>query len=704
MSYTGKQLIIPGDRGGLSANPNTDNTPPVQMVHPSRNLNLYEMGRTQRGGTSIVRQMLIPITTYDDSFSNLDNWTIVSGSPTISDNQLRLCSNNNETAQVTHVATFSGDFDFQIKVIIDDVGIVENGFDGLTTYFKLVGTTADMYITFLWDDIGEWKYAGGGDLSSSYTSVYSGTAYFRITRMGTVCNAYYGATSNPQTLIATGSTTTEDVACQLVGMGTLIEADPGKYIYYDDFFINAAEIQSAQEILGIYDFTLKDGTQYIVAGDNKGDLYKDTVNLLTSNLGTDNYWSFITFQSNMYIADGYSVPKYWDGVGSVTEIANPAADWVGTDQPTQLIVHGRGQSERVWAIMKGTSNYNNCVYASADGDATDFTTGVIKFTIETNDGHGIVGLAEFGDRLFCFGKTRTYVIDDADDDSDYWGYQVVQWAGGAAHWRLITRVPNDIVCMMENGEIYSVSSAENYGDYKSASITRPAYIDKWIKENADLSKINKFHSIYDPNLRCIKFFMVKSGYQNVNMALCYYIDRDPKEAWMLHENRDNDSGYDAGCAALVRESVGSYKIYTGDYSGRIWELETANKDDNSAGFYCGFKTPMIDCGSPRTTKNFKRIWFAIRPTGGWDLETKWWVDGLASTSHVASIDLSSDSALGTFVLGTNILGGSGFKNVVADVNANGRRIQFECYNDTVSEKIYLSNIMLDYRELGNEPR
>ena len=100
-------------------------------------------------------------------------------------------------------------------------------------------------------------------------------------------------------------------------------------------------------------------------------------------------------------------------------------------------------------------------------------------------------------------------------------------------------------------------------------------------------------------------FYVNANETNVTKCLLYYIDRPPREAWMLHDNEYYASGFDASYAAEFRASQGVWKIYTGDYSGNLWKLEEANANDNSNMFYGGFTTPPIHMGNERAEKKVK---------------------------------------------------------------------------------------------------
>jgi hypothetical protein len=248
-------------------------------------------------------------------------------------------------------------------------------------------------------------------------------------------------------------------------------------------------------------------------------------------------------------------------------------DWTGSNYPAWCVVHGKGASERMWA--GGCPTNPNMLYVSSNSTDDFSDANVLVFYIETGDGLGIVGASEFGDRLLLFGKTRSFVMEDSDTNTDNWGYVSSQWEGGAAHHGLIVRVPNDLVVMTDTGDIYSVTAVQDYGDYKMASIARPANINRWIEDNASLSNIADCHAVYDPTLRAIKFFIVRIGKTSPDMALVYFIDRGTGEGWVKHQNYVYQSGYSAVCSTVVKASDGiiRYTLETMQVLSGNWKTE-----------------------------------------------------------------------------------------------------------------------------------
>lgn len=370
------------------------------------------------------------------------------------------------------------------------------------------------------------------------------------------------------------------------------------------------------------------------------------------------------------------------------------SDWTGTSYPKQMIIHGRGNSARVWAL--GCYLKPNTIYVTPNGDPTGFAdTEVLTFSIPTENKDGIVGGVEFGDRLLLFGKNRSFLMDDTSVDTDNWGYRASQWSGGAASHRLIIKTPNDVVCMMDNGEIYSVTAAEEYGDYKSASLSRPSFVHEWIKTYINLAYIDDFHGVYDPVLRAINFFMVRIGETEVDTVLMYFIDRPPNKAWVILDNQDYESGYSACSSCLVNQSTGVKKIYTGSFNGRVWKLGETNRNDNSNAFVSTYKTPLLSFDNVREHKRYDRMKIVSIAEGACSAKFTWWIDGVLKNSKDIEFSASGD-VLGSFILGTSTLGGLNILESSVNLGYTGKRIQIETKSSTANEDFFLSQFLVDF--------
>lgn len=472
--------------------------------------------------------------------------------------------------------------------------------------------------------------------------------------------------------------------------------------------VNGAVITDAPQIMGLYQFRLTSGTTAIVTGTTNGRIQKDYTTQLKTGLTSGKYSNFEVFNNTLYICNSANVPQTWDGAAaSTSDLALLPTDWAGSNFPKAMIKHGRGNSERLWAI--GCPTTPKGVYASKNGSA-DFTDAQVKLiNIETGDGFGIVAGVEFGDRLICFGKKQAYVIDDTSTATADWGYDAAQWVGGAAHERLVCKTPNDIVAVTEDLDVYSVASVEAYGDYKAASLTRPAFINKWIDDNVDKSQINKFHIIYDPELRALKLFVVKKGNTTIDTCLVYFIDLGPEKGWSKHTFA---SGAFASCSVLVRVSAGNYKIYTGGTNGYVYQLESTTFSDDGVYYYNGYTTPYVPIENSRATKRFDRAWFVLVPQGSETVYMNISVDGEQLVGFGSLIDESGNNVVDE---SDNVIAGeyAGVVSITASASYTlqelsiklgkiGKRIQMEVFNDVISTSFFVSQMMVDFMPLGSK--
>lgn len=469
--------------------------------------------------------------------------------------------------------------------------------------------------------------------------------------------------------------------------------------------VNATVITNTPRNYGIYQFREKDGTETIVTATGDGKIQKNYNTEIGTGLTINQAVHFETFNNLLIICTGNDLPQVWTGTGNISAMSNVPADWSGSSNfPRKMVKHGRLSSERLWAIGGATNPAT--VYASAlnpndDTTEPDFSdANIITIDIETSDGFGIVNAVEFGDRLLCAGKSRIYQIDDLDIDTANWGYEKSAWEGGCATSRLMMAVSNDVVSMDENGTIFSATGTQTYGDYKKASLTRPNFIDQWIRDNVKLSAIDDFHMIYDPVLRALYIFVVRTGNTEVNTALVYFIDRLPESGWVIKDNLDFDSGYKASSSALVRKTTGDNKIYTGGWDdGIVWELETTVLSDNGNSYKSGFKTPKFHMGDPRITKRFDTGWIVASEQGAANLLIDTWIDGESLTQQ--SVSLLSDGGLyGTSLYGSGMYGGDDLVMVSFPIGAEGQRLQYEVHNDIGGQDFFITLMMTDFEPLG----
>jgi len=461
--------------------------------------------------------------------------------------------------------------------------------------------------------------------------------------------------------------------------------------------VNASPYSGTPRIMGMCDCMFRDLSQHLIVATGDGNVYKNGTDIIAAELGTTLPYSFAMGENKLFIADGVSTPRVWTGTGNAAEITEPAADW-STSPPFQFLLHTRGASQRMCALNSNTL-YLSATYVAA-GDMEKFSTGAESFYVDTGDGYGLIGMIEFGTEIFLFSKNKAYRIDDSSATVSEWSWEPGQWVGGVASWRLIIKTANDIVCMAPDGEIYSLTSVADYGDYKLASLTKDSWMHDWIKDNVDMAYVDDFHGLYDPSMRAVIIWVVRNGQTTIDTALLYFIDREAVEAWMVHDNQAHASGYNASSSTVVKNNaLGTYNIRTGDYVGEIWKINEAARNDNGNAYYSGFKSANDAIDNPRQRKHFDSVRLIAEPEGAYYLQCKVWIDGVMKKTGTISL-YGTNTPLGTFLLGTNLLSGRDLLDSELRIGCTGKRIQYELYNSNVDEDFFLSGYMTDYKSMG----
>jgi hypothetical protein len=442
---------------------------------------------------------------------------------------------------------------------------------------------------------------------------------------------------------------------------------------------------------GGFNFRQTNGSEYIVYAKSNGSVYHtDDNNVIGSGLSTSNYFNFSQYDDDLYYCDGANVPKKWNGIGLATSVI-PATDWATTGQPFQIIPHSQGANRRNWAVTK----YG--VYASKNNVGDDFADATVKY-IPVYSKAGLVAGFEFNGEIFVFSKTQAFRIDDASDDSTTWGYQEAIWEGGAAHFRLICKAGNEVFVMTEDGNIYNIKSIFTSADYEIASLSRPAYIDRYIRENASIADIQEWHCTYDKKLRAIKWF-IQVGGSGVNTALVQFIDKPADIAWSIHNNEDYNSGYSASCSFEFRESTGVWKVRTIDQVGNVWQLEEVTRGDNGNPYQSKIKFKPFEFGNPVMWKYFRKGILRVRSDSNVTFTVRIWINGVRKDDVILSISGTGavfDSAVfDTAVFADDLISFSPF-----EIKHYGFSLQLELVNNTAGQDYFLSELFLATKEEG----
>lgn len=427
--------------------------------------------------------------------------------------------------------------------------------------------------------------------------------------------------------------------------------------------------------------------------------------VLQSGMSTSNPFSFVQTSSYVFVADGASNPIYWSGSGGVSNVT-PATSWTG-NMPFQFVKHtraGSGSGDRMWAVTP-----QGLWYSSLTAGPTNFVVDDAGF-IPVDSIGGLTGAYDLGGQLFAFSRTQTFLIEDIDPSISNWGYQNAIWDGGVASFRLIVKANNNLYFMTEDGLIYDIIGVLTTGGYNAIPLDRPAFVDVFIRDNVNLGNVQNFSACYDRKLRCIKWFMQQGGSGN-NIALCYFIDKSPTSAWIVHNNTNYASGYNAAASGEVRVSAGNYQIWTIDYTGNIWGLEETSRDDNGNPYPVIVNTKAQDLGS--TGQNFQtgtqgfvrnnKHWMAINLRGDFTGTSTFAVyptiEGVAQQNQTFTV-ASNAAEFNTAFFNTAVFATDLLTTAPVTLGMFGRDLQLQLIENEVGVDYMLAEIIYFVKPLG----
>lgn len=221
------------------------------------------------------------------------------------------------------------------------------------------------------------------------------------------------------------------------------------------------------QILAIY-FYVKDSSNSWMMCAADGNLYSMTYTVLT---GVSPQWtlvgaltsssvvpSFLTFNTKLYIADGHTNIRTWDGTTYGVEATSPAGCTALFEIGNRIVANSTGDLDGV--------------YFSGPEDATDWDTASgSAVTVRAGYGDGLVvnGFASMRD-LLVVSKTgqgntpikKIWSIDTSGTPAN-WYANYLSHTNSAAKPAAMTNMLNDAVFMDTDG-IHSVKGVQEYGD------------------------------------------------------------------------------------------------------------------------------------------------------------------------------------------------------------------------------------------------
>jgi hypothetical protein len=440
------------------------------------------------------------------------------------------------------------------------------------------------------------------------------------------------------------------------------------------------------------------GTIHTYCAGDDGKLYRNGTSIETGR-STSEKTTFNAIDDEMYICNRVSIPRVDTGT-AIANITTVAADWTGSAYPTKIIVHAKNLSRR--AVAWGVPGHENTLYLSSQGNFKQFATGTslqVEFS-GIRDGHGIVDCVSKDGTLWVFGRSQTFILYDDDSSTANWGHYPASFKGGVHSPQLTCVVNNQIFVMNTEGDIYEVQTAQQLRDFKQASIAEPFWIHNYIRSEIDLTKIDQFHMAYDPKIKALRIFLVRTGQTTVDTSIGFLVNQGK---WIPpHDAQDNPtaSGFKAAASYEAEISTGAKKLYTQDYNGYTWELSSVTKTDDGNGYKAETYSGSMDFDLSGEEKRYVFGQLHYKSRGDYIIKVVWFIDEVQQTSRTVSLSASS-AVLGSFILDTDTLSVIGISSREFETGQIGQKMRISINNNTVAgADFFLSHIIFAFVKRG----
>lgn len=474
--------------------------------------------------------------------------------------------------------------------------------------------------------------------------------------------------------------------------GEYVSKEPGASRY------NATPIAGAPAVVALHDWDATPSNQYLVAATSDGKLYRDdgagTFGVtLKSGLAPNRVVHIAAggqeaaaLPKKLFVFNGFDPVQVVSGSSpTATDVATPAADWSGTDQPTFGVHH----NNRIWAGMRDRLYYNDPtnheVFQGGQAGQLAVYPGV---------GQELVGgISAFG-RLIVFKRPRgIFWVDDSDLDKANWRLlKLSDGVGLASPWAVIG-MEGDVMFKSPEGLYYLLSAVEVTGGLTPAPITNEEDLDVWLRDRVDPGMTRKACMIYHSvKLTAFSSCAQRSSLVN-NMVVRYDLKRE--DIRTAYSFRDRVQSW-----VMRRQADGSIRLMFGDDAGGVWMAEQDQNNKAGQAYKGQFQLThndfsALDAGLAEVRKRAKFVIVHFLPEGSHSMAMDILFDGVYSQTILVPMG-SSGAVLDSFVLGSDRLGGNLTTSTRKRIRGGGFRFSAICYNTGLNQDFHVNEIVWQF--------
>lgn len=471
---------------------------------------------------------------------------------------------------------------------------------------------------------------------------------------------------------------------------------------------NATAIAGSPSILGGWDWLPSDGVQRMVVVTSDGKILRDDGlgtfgTTLKSGLDVTGPAPFFveggkeaaTNNRKLFVFTGKNPVQVIDGDAATSaDIGTPPADWTAATQPTFGLIH----EDRLWG--GGNNNDPHRLYYSTVGNHGAFTgAGSGTVSVFPGEGERLVAAISFKGFIVAFKYPRgIYLVDTTDPAISNWKVKPLTRAVGTVSALSAILTDDDIMFLDASGNFQLISATTEFGDMGNRNLSVAAQLNTFMRANINFAHLTKAQAIYYSHKREVHFAIPRTSSTvndcrivadfNGELPRFRFSDRDINPAMWLR--KDSDS--------ITRVMIGSN-------DGFVHQLDGSIKSKDGSPYTASFQTAHMDLAwvDPSLANRRKIGQFlecVVEPTGNWNLSCDIvWDNKLQETVQFNMGE--SGVALGSFVLGTDRLGGGAVLNRRARISGSGQRISIVGRNSAANEDFSIARFYL-YFKVGDE--
>lgn len=463
--------------------------------------------------------------------------------------------------------------------------------------------------------------------------------------------------------------------------------------------VNTTALSGSPRVLGLWDFVLNNGSQYLVAATGDGKI----VTVVTGGIGSTLQTGLAANRLTVFVEGGGGTTKKLfrfngaDPVGvtsngtTMSTISGPTADWTGTNQPTFGTLH----NSYLWAL--GNANAPDRLYRSNLADHEDFSTvgQTATFNIFPGESGGLVSACSYKGRLFLFKQRGIYWLDDSNvataDLATGLGTIVrrLTTAVGLAGPRAWCYIPDDVLFLGSDGLIHRLSGVNALGDAALSGMMHEELGNVMHTElnHAAMSGIvADYYGAKSKAIFCLP--QRNSTVNNRKLILDFRKGSPPQAAWSVRDVCES--------LCIRKDANGMFRPCIGDGSGFVWMLDDASRAKDGVGYNFRAGTREIDLvENVSALVNLQYLEVTQRVSGTVRLQVDVELDGAFSQSLVFNESVVGD-AIPSFTIGTSALVDAGIVTSRQLLLGDAKRMKLTSSDATLASDPNIVSMVLGF--------